>query len=234
LIEASPQLTRIAIDPLMKFYQHHGLLPNRPGVDGMVFIESPGELLPLADEVADVVCCCNCLDHVEDPWLTLAQIVRILKINGCLFLDVDCGGKTDYMHPQSFSAEEVVSHAKELGMESVLVRGVDAKMRKEGGEEISFCFRRLESSRATFPARAKQPRLGELTPILVTEGVHQYNILALPDPSTQTLYIGIRQSEGPFDYDKFFSNSYTHPVFRGSSEHEVRHKIEQSISDGAA
>jgi SAM-dependent methyltransferase len=47
-----------------------------------------GESLPLEDGSIDLVVCCNVLDHVREPDAILAEIRRVLRPHGHLFLEV--------------------------------------------------------------------------------------------------------------------------------------------------
>jgi ubiquinone/menaquinone biosynthesis C-methylase UbiE len=107
LLQAPDSVTKVMIDPLMKHYFHHKLVP--PGMYGArhVFLEGFAEDLALANESVDVVLCTNALDHVDNPWVALSELVRILKVGGCLILEVDTGGETDELHPHAFSIEEL-------------------------------------------------------------------------------------------------------------------------------
>ncbi len=46
-----------------------------------------GESLPFPDASFDIVCCCDVLEHVDDPARVLAEIARTLRPGGIFFFD---------------------------------------------------------------------------------------------------------------------------------------------------
>jgi SAM-dependent methyltransferase len=68
------------VEPLREFI-HSRSAPIR-------YIVGCGETIPLESASVDLVVCCNVLDHVRDPDAILAEVRRVLKPDGCLFLDV--------------------------------------------------------------------------------------------------------------------------------------------------
>ena len=54
----------------------------------LVDIVARGEALPLQDEQIDVVICTQVLEYIHDPQLAVAEIYRVLKPGGTLFLTV--------------------------------------------------------------------------------------------------------------------------------------------------
>jgi len=95
----------VAVDPLARGYVEEGLLPR--ACDGVVYIEAPGENIPLATEFADLVIIENCLDHVSDPGEVVAEIRRLLKPGGLMWLFVDLSNHSDEMHPHAMNEEKV-------------------------------------------------------------------------------------------------------------------------------
>ncbi len=53
------------------------------------YIVGVGENIPVASASADLVICCNVIDHAYDANRFLAEIARILKPDGLFFFDVD-------------------------------------------------------------------------------------------------------------------------------------------------
>jgi SAM-dependent methyltransferase len=82
VIYFTPGATRIGIDPLAGEYLKH-LKMNQRGVQ---LLTSMGEHLPLASASFDVVIIGNVLDHVNDPYLTLDEIHRVLRPGGQIIL----------------------------------------------------------------------------------------------------------------------------------------------------
>ncbi len=68
------------------------LVEDAPGTASTLYLSLGAEDIPLLNEIADVVVCCNTLDHIPDPKLALEEIRRIMKGTGVFYLNVDIGG----------------------------------------------------------------------------------------------------------------------------------------------
>jgi len=227
LLHAPASVNSVMIDPLMKHYFHHNLVPAREERHNQLFLEGFIEDLPLVDQSADVVMCLNALDHVEDPWLGLRELVRILKVGGYLILEVDVGGQTDFMHPHSFEAEELERRAAELGLTSMKkFKVLGGKRRTEAQLYYGF-YQRTALVENLFP-QAPAPRKGSLKPMLVKEGVRGFNVVQLPDPTDGDTFYAIRQEDGAFEYRRIVSNDYK-VFFEGRSLEEVVQKVNASF-----
>ena len=109
-LAAWPADVKICADPLLYAYQQLGLLLD----DGRTVNLSVGAgELPLVDEMAELVLCRNALDHMPDPAEALAQMQRILKPDGVLFLSVDIGGVATPDEPTVFSVDSLVRLVRE-------------------------------------------------------------------------------------------------------------------------
>lgn len=97
----------VAVDPLARGYVEEGLLPKSPICDDVVYIEAPGESIPLAGNFADLVIIENCLDHVSDPASVCAEILRLLKPGGMIWFFVDFSDHADHMHPHPMNEARV-------------------------------------------------------------------------------------------------------------------------------
>lgn len=53
------------------------------------YLIGTGERIPLGDDSVDLAICCNALDHVRDASAVLAEVSRIVRPGGGLFLEVD-------------------------------------------------------------------------------------------------------------------------------------------------
>ena len=74
---------KLGVDPLADRFD------ERPkGNSRTVYVSAIGEMIPVKDEVADLVFCINVLDHVMDARAILREIHRILKPGGRLLLEV--------------------------------------------------------------------------------------------------------------------------------------------------
>jgi SAM-dependent methyltransferase len=98
-----PAAVKIAIDPLLRVYQQLGMLVDDEAGSRTVHLPVRAEDLPLLDESADLVVCRNALDHMPDPGVALAEVWRILKADGALFISVDIGGVPTPDEPTVFS-----------------------------------------------------------------------------------------------------------------------------------
>jgi 2-polyprenyl-6-hydroxyphenyl methylase/3-demethylubiquinone-9 3-methyltransferase len=75
-----------------KGYVHIGIDLSRRSLlvaqaRGVLAVRADMNNLPLADECADVVVAGECLEHVPDPYLVVAECCRILKPGGVLIVD---------------------------------------------------------------------------------------------------------------------------------------------------
>lgn len=91
----------VAVDPIARGYMEEGLVPA--SCANVVYIEAPGERIPLAAGSADLVVCENCLDHVTDPASVVREIERLLAPGGYLWIFVDLSEHQDHMHPHPMS-----------------------------------------------------------------------------------------------------------------------------------
>lgn len=227
LLQAPEAVTKIMIDPLMKHYFHHKLVP--PGTYGSrhIFLEGFAEDLALANESADIVFCTNALDHVDNPWVALSELARILKVGGYLILEVDTGGDTDDLHPHAFSVEELEARIAYLRMKHILGQGAQLEKRRPGAQLYYGFYKKSVETAKHFPL-AELPKRGTLKPLLVAEGICEFNIILQPDPRAGDVYYGIRQSDGPYYYEKIVKGAY--PIFfEGASIGEVKRQIEDFV-----
>jgi SAM-dependent methyltransferase len=105
----------IAVDPLADAYVTEGLVPSR--ASGVVHIAAPAERLPLSRNMADLVICENCLDHVEDPTLAMREMSRLLTPGGLVWLLVDLMEHRDELHPNPMSQQRLAAILRDAGVE---------------------------------------------------------------------------------------------------------------------
>lgn len=226
LLDAPTTVTKVMIDPLMKFYFQYDLVPNVANDGKHIFLEGFSENLPLADESADMVFCTNALDHVEDPWKALAELARILKVGGHLILETDTGGVTDHMHPHAFSQDDIEDHVSALHLERMLGKPGQREKRRPGAQLYYGFYKKSPETRGLFPKAPLQA--GCYRPMLVLEGLHGYNIVRYRDRISDRYY-GIRQDDGAFYYETFQQGGYP-KSFEGSSLEEVSAAIRKLYS----
>jgi SAM-dependent methyltransferase len=119
---------RIAVDPLIRFYEELGLLSVEDDQD-VRLIEAGGEAIPeVEDDCVDVVICYNVLDHVHAPERVLREARRILRADGLLYLNCHIVRSVfspvrkplrliDPPHPHHFSKSDLVRLLERSGFE---------------------------------------------------------------------------------------------------------------------
>ncbi len=130
-IDHIPTGKRFVLDPLMRFYSSSFGLS-----DGIAGVRGVGEALPFPEESFDVVITTNTLDHVREPSCFLAEVRRVLRKDGVLYLTVDCHnalvkgyrdlkeglGRGDACHPFCFTASEARRTVEASGLRIVSAR----------------------------------------------------------------------------------------------------------------
>lgn len=99
--------TAVAVDPLADGYMNAGLHPRQVKASATVHLPACGESIPLPSGSADLVIAENCLDHTDAPQRVVAEIRRILRPSGLLWLLVDLMDYKDHMHPSPLSPERL-------------------------------------------------------------------------------------------------------------------------------
>ncbi|MDX9911274.1 MAG: methyltransferase domain-containing protein [Phycisphaerales bacterium] len=107
----------VAVDPLADGYVREDLLPKRCHCDRVTFLAAPGEMVPLPTAYADLVVIENALDHVDEPGKVVAEVARLLRPGGLLWLLVDLMDYSDEMHPNPFNEETIRGLLGEHGFE---------------------------------------------------------------------------------------------------------------------
>jgi SAM-dependent methyltransferase len=140
----------VAVDPLARGYAEEGLVPA--SCQHVIYIEAPGERIPLAAGFADVVVCENCLDHVSDPAEVVREMRRLLAPGGYLWLFVDLSDHQDHMHPHPMNVEKL--RRLLAGFETVREDISDHRAHPEAYGGYRVLCRRPPSDAATLPAHA--------------------------------------------------------------------------------
>lgn len=124
--------------------------PYRPLLDGLVsryvaidLLRTPvvdivarGEHLPLPSNLFDLVICTQVLEYVPDPGAMIAEIHRVLKPGGCLFLSVPSIAVRD--------ADEECWRFFPFSLRSLLSPFDESEISAEGGSVVGF-FRMLNT-----------------------------------------------------------------------------------------
>lgn len=115
----------VAVDPIARGYAEEKLIPE--AARHVTFIEAPGEKVPLPSGGADLVIIENALDHVSDPGAVLAEIRRLLRPGGLLWVLVDLSTYSDHMHPHPFNEDRIRSLLTAAGFQVETERVSDHK-----------------------------------------------------------------------------------------------------------
>jgi ubiquinone/menaquinone biosynthesis C-methylase UbiE len=91
---------RVGLDPLIGRYRSLGFDEQR-----MRYVEARSEEMPFADESFDVVSTLNSLDHVEDVRRTIAEMIRVLTVNGSVLLLVEVNHRPTVTEPATLPWE---------------------------------------------------------------------------------------------------------------------------------
>jgi ubiquinone/menaquinone biosynthesis C-methylase UbiE len=75
---------KVAVDTLSDAYKKKF---NRD--DSVVYVNSESEALNMEDNYFDVVFCLNALDHFKDYYKSIAEMIRVLKMGGILYLEYE-------------------------------------------------------------------------------------------------------------------------------------------------
>ncbi|SRR6266852_1448319 len=87
---------RVAVDPLEPFYGRNPVL-TALRTDGVQYRAGLGEKLPCETGRYDVAIIENCIDHVQNPQAVRAELARVLKPDGILYLTVNCRSPWGYV-----------------------------------------------------------------------------------------------------------------------------------------
>lgn len=90
-----PGTTRIALDPLNRFYSANAHLCRLRNPE-VRYLNAAGEDIPLGSEEWDLVIMENCIDHTQDPVQVMSEIRRLLKPGGTLYLTVNGRSRPGY------------------------------------------------------------------------------------------------------------------------------------------
>lgn len=144
-VAAAPAWRRaVAVDPLAKAYAREGLLPA--ACARVTYLEARGEDVPLPSAFADLVIIENALDHVSDPEAVVAEIRRLLRPGGLLWVLVDLSTYRDEMHPHPFDEERIGRLLREAGFEVVRDRVSDHKSHPKAYGEYRGLLRRSDGA----------------------------------------------------------------------------------------
>lgn len=98
--------TRIGLDPLERFFQERQHLTSAR-TPGTHYLAGQGEKIPLPDNSCDLVIVDNCIDHVNQPGVVLAEIRRVIRPNGRLYISVNTRTRPGYLVHRALSRLEI-------------------------------------------------------------------------------------------------------------------------------
>ncbi|MBX3359080.1 MAG: methyltransferase domain-containing protein [Phycisphaeraceae bacterium] len=124
-VSVLPWCRAVAVDALADGYTAEGLLPKESA--SVVYLTAAGESVPLPTAFADVMVAENALDHVDEPERVMAEVRRLLKPGGHLWLLVDLMDYSDALHPNPFSEPVVRALLQRHGFTVVKDRISDHK-----------------------------------------------------------------------------------------------------------
>lgn len=211
--------TRIMTDPLMRSYFSYRLVPQELRQSNDLFIESPGELLPFPDNLADVVFTTNALDHVYEPLAVVRECARVTTPGGLVFLEVDIEGITDELHPHYLTDTQIDDLFIQFGFE-VKAKEIFSQQRRPKSRMYRAAYQAKPNKDEFFPLPIVD--LKSFTPTLVEESVNHFNIVSI-GPTEDPTYYAIRQADGAFSYERVQNGGYRSLYF-GPNLDEVRHQ----------
>ncbi len=154
-----PELpVRIGLDPLQPLTLCCGALLRQQVQklrESVRYLNGTGERIPLKDESVDLTVCCNALDHVRDANAVLAEIRRVVRPGGALFLEVDTFSITGLLKWHFWTkrrhASEILVRAhpyrfREADVLSLLRKNGFAVEVKDGHSRLSGIFGRSHRS----------------------------------------------------------------------------------------
>ena len=90
--------------------------------DRLHFILHSAQHLPFEDEVFDVVTCMEALEFLPDPAAALAELVRVLRPGGLLFITNRTGSHSRLMPVRVWSHSQVFQLLKALALRNISIR----------------------------------------------------------------------------------------------------------------
>ncbi|MBA7468148.1 hypothetical protein ES707_03389 [subsurface metagenome] len=114
---------KIGIDPMAKIFHEKLRIPLKD----MVILPEFAEETTLENGLADLIFCCNTLDHVIEPEKVVKQIYRLLKKDGLFFLHVHMRTKAQLNigHEFAFTEELIDAWFKDLKLIKKQIFSVD-------------------------------------------------------------------------------------------------------------
>lgn len=140
----------VAVDPIAKGYAEEQLLPT--AADRVVYLQAPGERIPLPAGFADLVINENCLDHVASPQAVVHEMFRLLRPGGLLWFFVDLSHHRDHMHPHPMDETSIRGLFKAFAMVHAEVS--THKAHPEAYGSIRALFRKPEPRQTPTPSSA--------------------------------------------------------------------------------
>jgi ubiquinone/menaquinone biosynthesis C-methylase UbiE len=110
---------RYGLDPLVKRYKRLGFPLDRYQVN---FICAGAEEIPIPDNFFDAVISVNAIDHVDDFNKAAAEVQRVLKPGGFVYMEIEYHEPT-VTEPQVLSDDIVLKAFPDCNMQKICDRG---------------------------------------------------------------------------------------------------------------
>jgi len=114
--------------------------------------------LPFDDETADIVISSSCLEHSEMFWLVFNEIMRILRPDGLLYLNVPSNGAfhrypVDCWRFYPDSGNALVSWARRSGMNPALLESYVSRQLDDNWNDFVAVFVKDQAQAVNYPRR---------------------------------------------------------------------------------
>lgn len=133
IVSYYPGKERVAIDPLEHFYAGDPVLTELRDND-VDFIDGVGEQLPCTSGLYDLAIIDNCIDHVRDVGAVMAEVARVLRVGGIVYLTVNSRTRRGFWihrmlsrlridagHPHTFTLGRVENLIHNSGFELLFI-----------------------------------------------------------------------------------------------------------------
>ena len=140
-LDVSKASMKILVEPIAEAYRDNNLLIDNG--QSALYLTCGSEKIPLFGDYADVVIASNSLDHVEDINASVAELWRVLKPKGELFLNIEINHEPTVCEPFAPKYDDVVALFKD-GFQTVFI---DQTTNPDGREWVRAVFKKTITSK---------------------------------------------------------------------------------------